>query len=82
MDDIFIIYVHRKTNIEESLTEFNEQPIIKLTTGKEAHNSISFLDLSIHRRGRELEFAKYRKSTERDIIIPSNSRHPYEHKIL
>jgi hypothetical protein len=80
--DILILYDQRKTNTEETLTEFNEQPTIKLTIEKGVHNSISFLDLPIHRKGRELELAIYRKSTERDIIIPSNSCHPYGHKIL
>jgi hypothetical protein len=79
--DIFIIHDQRKTNIEETLTEFNKQPTTKFTTEKELHNSINFLDLSIYHREKESDSAIYRKSAQTDIIIPNDSGHPYEHKI-
>jgi hypothetical protein len=82
VDDIFLIYAQRKTNIDEALATFNkQQPTIKFIVEKELHNSISFLDLSIHLKEKEFEFTIYRKPTETDIIIPDDSCHPHEHKI-
>jgi hypothetical protein len=81
VDDIFIIYNQNKTNIEETLTEFNKQTTsIKFTIEKEQKNSINFLDLSIHRKRTKLEFGIYRKPTQIDTIIPNDSCHPHEHK--
>jgi hypothetical protein len=43
----------KEKQTEESLTEINQQqPTIKFTIEKELHNSINFLDLSIHRSGK------------------------------
>jgi hypothetical protein len=40
------------------LAEYNEQqPTIKFTIEEESHNSINFLDLSMHRVEKEIEFA-------------------------
>jgi hypothetical protein len=47
VDDVLFIYGQRKTNIDETLVEFNEHTI-KFTIEKELHNSINFLHLSIH----------------------------------
>jgi hypothetical protein len=81
VDDILITCDQRKT-LEEILTELNEQcPTIKFTVEKGLCNSIKFLDLSVHHRGKELEFAIYRKLTQIDIIIPNNSCHLLRHKI-
>jgi hypothetical protein len=82
VDDILIIYNQNKTNIEETLTEFNKQTTsIKFTIEKEQQNSINFLDLSIHRKKKQLEFGIYRKPTQTDTIIPNDSCHPHEHKV-
>jgi hypothetical protein len=71
----------RKTYIEETLTEFNEQQhIIKFTIEKELHNSINFLDLSTHRRKKELKFSIFRKPTQTDTIMSNDSYHPHEYK--
>jgi DNA-directed RNA polymerase subunit L len=52
--------------IGETLIEFNKQQAnIKFTIEKEQHNSINFLDLTIHRGREKLEFAIYRKHTNR-----------------
>jgi hypothetical protein len=49
LDDILIIYNRKKTNIDETLTEFSKQTTsIKFTIRKKQHNSINFLDLAIH----------------------------------
>jgi hypothetical protein len=81
VDDILIICDQRKTNIEKTLTEFNEQqPVIKFAIEMELHNYINFLDLSVYRREKELEFAIYKKKTFK-YIIPNHSCHPHEHKL-
>jgi hypothetical protein len=78
MDDTLVIYDQRKTNIDIALTEFKEQqPTIEFTAEKELHNSINFLVLSIHRKGKEFEFTIYRKPTQTDIIIRNESCHPH-----
>jgi hypothetical protein len=70
VDDILIICDQRKTNIEETLTELNEQePIIKFTMEKELHNYINFLDHSVHRR--EKESLQYTETPFSHIIIPT-----------
>jgi hypothetical protein len=47
---ILIIYNQNKTNIDETLTEFNKQTTsIKFTIEKE-HNSNNFLELTIHQK--------------------------------
>jgi hypothetical protein len=55
VNDILLIYDERKTNTEETLTEFSkQQPTIKFTIAKELQNSINFLDLSTHCREKVL----------------------------
>jgi hypothetical protein len=48
---------------------------------KELHESINFLDLTIHRKDRNVQFSIYRNPTQTDIIVPTSSCHPYEHKL-
>jgi hypothetical protein len=51
------MYDQRKPNIEETLSEFNEQhPTIKFAMEKKSHKFINFLDLSVHRKEKDLEF--------------------------
>jgi hypothetical protein len=54
VDDILIIYDQAKTNTDQTLGDFNEQPTIKFTIEKESHNSINFLDLTIHRNKKQI----------------------------
>jgi hypothetical protein len=62
--DTSMIYDQNKTNIEHTLIEFNKlQPSIKFTIEKELHESISFLDLTKHRKDKSLKFSIYRKPT-------------------
>jgi hypothetical protein len=71
--DILIIYGQRKTNMEEILIEFNEKQLtMKFTIENELHNSINFLNLSVHCRGKKLELVIYRKLTQTYIIIPND----------
>jgi hypothetical protein len=81
VDGILVIYDQNKTNIEQTLNEFKKlQPTIKFIIEKELHESISFLDLTIHREEGKFLFSIYRKPTQTGIIIPNDSCHPHEHK--
>jgi hypothetical protein len=63
------------------LNDFNKlQPTINFTIEKELQESITFIDLTIHREEEKFLFSIYRKPTQTDIIIPNNSCHPHEHK--
>jgi hypothetical protein len=76
------MYSQKKTNMDETLAEFNKQRTnIKFSIKKEKHNSINFLGLTIHRNRTKLEFTIYRKPTQMDILILNDSCHPYEYKI-
>jgi CMP-2-keto-3-deoxyoctulosonic acid synthetase len=48
---------------------------------KEQHTKIIYLDITIHRKDKKLDYSIYRKPTQTDIIIPNSSCHPYEHKL-
>lgn len=79
---ILLIYNQNKTIIEETLAEFNKRRTnIKFTTEKEQHNSIHFLDHTIHQKRTKLQITIYRKSTQTGIVIPNDSCHPHEHKM-
>jgi DNA-directed RNA polymerase subunit L len=81
-DDILTVYNQKQTNTDKTIIEFNKQNNnIEFKVEKEHHNSINFLDLTIHRRNKTVEFEIYRKPTHTDIIIPIDSCHPCEHKI-
>jgi hypothetical protein len=70
VDDILIIYDQAKTNIDQTLADFNEQqPTIKFTIEKKLRDS-NFLDLTTYCNEKEFEFEIYRKPTQTDIIIP------------
>jgi hypothetical protein len=76
------LYDQNKTNIKQSLHEFNNiQPSIKYTIKKEQHEKINYLDITIHHKDKNFEFSIYRKPTQTDIIIPNSSCHPYKHKL-
>jgi hypothetical protein len=50
MDNILIIYDQRRTNIEQTLEEFNNmQPTIKCIIEKEQKEKINYLDITIYR---------------------------------
>jgi hypothetical protein len=62
VDDILVIYDQNKTNISQTLNEFNnKQPSIKFTIEIEQHKKISYLDITIHRKAKKSEFSIYRK---------------------
>jgi hypothetical protein len=82
VDDILIVYNESTTNIEDLFQCFNNlTPKLKFTLQKEVEQKINFLHLTIQREHNNFSIDIYRKLTFTDIIIPSNSCHPEEHKI-
>jgi hypothetical protein len=65
VDVILILYDQHKTNIEQTEEFNNIQPTIKFTIEKEQQGKkINYLDITIHRRNKRLEFSVYRKSIQ------------------
>jgi hexokinase len=57
VDDILTVYDRQKTNIKQTLKEFNNmQPTIKFTIEKEQQEKINYLDITIQRKNERLEF--------------------------
>ena len=82
VDDILIVNDSESTNIDLVLEQFNNLTTnLNFTIEKEHNNTISFLDITIHRRPRKFDFAVYRKPTVTDHIIPNDSCHPPSHKL-
>ena len=80
VDDILIVYSDNNTGIYQVLDLFNNiSPIMNFTIEKEQNNSINFLDISIC-NNQKISFNVHRKPTTTDIIIPTDSNHPPEHK--
>jgi hypothetical protein len=55
-----IICDQNKTNIEQTLNEFNNiqlQPSIKFTIEKEQHKKINYIDITTHHKDKRLEFS-------------------------
>jgi hypothetical protein len=71
--NILIIYNQNKTNIDETLTELGkQQKNIKFTIKRNQHNSIDFLEVTIHHKKTKLEFTVYKKHTQVDILIATH----------
>ena len=80
-DNILMMYEDDKMNIHKVLEDFNNLvPNLNFTLEKEQNNRINFLDITISKNQDGLAFEIYRKPTATDIIIPSDSCHPREHK--
>ena len=76
IDDVFFIWTHG----EEQLSSFIEYVnsylhTIKFTTEK-SRNSVSYLDVSVSRKGRALETDLYCKSTDTHHYLQKSSCHP------
>jgi hypothetical protein len=81
VDDIHIVYNDAFTDIHEVYKTFNSlAPTIKFTRENENDNKINFLDMTIHKERNSFSFNIFRKPTATDIIIPTDSCHPPEHK--
>jgi len=83
VDDILIIYNENKTDVDHVLSSFNEiTPSLNFTLEREQENKLNFLDLSIMKSTDKISFNIYRKQTTSDIIIPNDSCHPTEQKLV
>ena len=82
VDDVLLAYDNTVTDIHDVLQDFNKaaQPM-SFTIEKEENNQINFLDITIKKGNQSLRYDIYRKPTSTNIIIPSESNHPIEHKI-
>jgi hypothetical protein len=81
VDDIFIMYNDNITKIEDVLNEFNKlQKKIQFTLEIESNNILNYLDISIIRKDKNLEFGIYRKPTTTSTVIHASSCHPTERK--
>jgi hypothetical protein len=82
VDDILIIYDTTNTNINNTLTDFNNiHHKIQFTIENEQNSLINFLDLTVTRQHNRFQFGIYRKNTATDILLRNNSCHPTEHKM-
>jgi hypothetical protein len=60
VDDILLVYDRQKTNIEQTLEEFNNmQPTIKFTIEKEQKVKINYLDITIQQKKRKVWNSQY-----------------------
>jgi hypothetical protein len=77
VDDIFIVYNTQKTNISNTLKEFNAiHHKVKFTMEQQSQNKLNYLDLTTTTHNNELNFEIYRKPTSTDLlpIIRMNTR--------
>jgi hypothetical protein len=82
VDDILITYDTSNTNINDTLSDFNNiHHKIHFTIENELNNQLNFLDLTIIRHHNNLQFGIYRKNTTTDIMIHNDSCYPTEHKM-
>jgi hypothetical protein len=82
VDDIFIIFDQRKTNIDMITNHLNKTvPHLEFTHTTEVNNTITYLDLNIQRNTQNLLLSIYRKPTQTDTTIHYTSNHPIQHKM-
>jgi hypothetical protein len=82
VDDILITYDTSNTNINDTLSDFNNlHHKLHFTIENELNNQINFLDPTILRHHNNLQFGIYRRKTTTDIMIHNDSCHPTEHKM-
>jgi hypothetical protein len=71
----------KTTNIQDVVNEFNKiHKNLQFTIEKENNKKLNFLDISITRKYKKLEFNIYRKPTTTSTVIHASSCHPIEHK--
>jgi len=82
VDDILLVYDNTTTDIQDVLHEFNNAAHpMSFTLEEETNNQLNFLDITIKKGSHSLQYDIYRKPTNTDIIIPSDSNHPTEYKL-
>jgi hypothetical protein len=81
VDDILIVYNTHLTNIDDTITEFNQvHPKLKFAIKKEVNNQINYLHLTILKENNRFTYAVYRKPTTTDSILHNQSCYPGVHK--
>ena len=80
VDDVICLF-EGDENESENLLEYLNTLNNKIKFTKESNtNTINFLDLTISNINNRHEFKIYRKPTQSDLIIPSQSNHPLKYK--
>jgi hypothetical protein len=81
VDDTFIAYDQSVTDINSVSNEFNQiHQNLQYTIELEENKKINFLDLTVFRINKIVEFNIYQKLTYTDAVIRYNPCHPSEHK--
>jgi hypothetical protein len=81
VDDILLIFDGEHTNIQLIVEDFNSlHPNMQFTAESGIENTLSYLDISLHKSPTNISTSIYRKPTTTDTIIPFNSNHPAQHK--
>jgi hypothetical protein len=76
VDDILLVFDSAHTNIQAILDDFNAIHPRLLFTSELEHNSINYLDVSIHKSHTSVNFSVYRIPTFSDAIIPTPQTTP------
>lgn len=81
VDDIIVIYDDSLTQSNHILDKFNSiHPKLQYTMEKEINSSINFLDLTLKRYNKYIEYSIYRKPTTSKLSIDNFSIHPKSYK--
>jgi hypothetical protein len=81
VDDILIISDHTRTDETTTHSILNLiHPCLQFTPILEQNNTITYLDLTIHRLTQNLQLGIFHKPTQTDTTIHFNSNHPTNHK--
>ena len=80
IDDVFFIWTHGEEQLSSFIEYINSyHQIIKFTTEK-SRDSVSYLDVSVSRKGQTLETDLYCKSTDTHQYLQKSSCHPWHVK--
>jgi hypothetical protein len=83
VDDILVVCKDNQTNIEEIIHSFNNvTPGLAFSLEREQGGKFNFLDLTITKGASELTFEIFRKPATSDTIIPNDSCHSLEQKLV
>jgi len=75
-----IIYDGNISDVNIVVQDFNRmRPQLQFTLQLENNTTLIYIDLTISRSDKELEFGIYRISVYTEAIIPFNSCHPLDH---
>lgn len=79
--DILVVYNVQKTNIMNTLNEFNAiHPKLKFSMEQRTQNMINYLNLTIMQSQNEFDYGIYRKPTSTDLILHNTSSSIWDKK--